>query len=157
MSRHQKIHDVRIVLKRKIKDDRGAVYHMLSVKDPEFSGFGEIYLSQVNPNVVKAWNVHSRMIRNYLLVCGSAHLVLFDDRSESPTRGALQEIRLDERSETNQLVIIPPGIWSGFKGVGSQASIIANCASIAHDPTEISRRSFDDPYFSYDWSLVPQA
>jgi dTDP-4-dehydrorhamnose 3,5-epimerase len=44
-------------------------------------------------------------------------------------------------------------LWYGFKALGQSAALIANCATEAHDPAEISRRPYDDPYFGYDWSL----
>ena len=144
------IHGVKVVPKRKIFDDRGGVFHMLRVDDPEFTKFGEIYFSLVYPGVVKAWHLHSRMALNYLLVKGSIRLVLFDDRSGSSTRGAIQEIFLDEAD--SKLVVVPAGVWNGFKGLGTEPSIVANCATEPHDPAEISRKPHDDPAIRYDWS-----
>ena len=33
-------------------------------------------------------------------------------------------------------------------------AVVANCASIPHDPAEIRRLAPDDPSIPYDWSLV---
>ena len=33
------------------------------------------------------------------------------------------------------LVQIPPGVWNGFKGMGSEAAIVANCSTHPHDPS----------------------
>src|SRR5262249_22481100 len=97
-----------------------------------------------------AWHLHSSMVLNYFLVAGSVRLALFDDRPESSTKGRVQEIFLDESD--SKLVVIPPLVWNGFKGLGSIPSIVANCSTIPHDPQEISRRAYDDSYFGYDWS-----
>jgi dTDP-4-dehydrorhamnose 3,5-epimerase len=144
------IDGVEIVAKRRICDDRGAIFHMLRRDDPEFREFGEIYFSQIYPLVVKAWHIHSRMTLNYMLLSGAIRLVLFDDRDGSPSKGTVQEIFLSEVD--SPLVVIPPLVWNGFKGLGTTPSLVANCGTEAHDPAEISRRPHDDPYFHYDWS-----
>jgi dTDP-4-dehydrorhamnose 3,5-epimerase len=141
---------VKVTPKKKIFDDRGAIFHMLRADDPVFERFGEIYFSQVYPGVVKAWHFHQLMTLNYYLVSGAARLVLFDDRAESSTRGLHQEIYL--HPEDPKLVTVPPLVWNGFKGVGATASLIANCSTIPHSKEEISYLPYDDPKFDYDWS-----
>lgn len=136
---------------RQIIDERGKVMHMLRGDSPNFSGFGEIYFSTVFPGVVKAWHLHHRMILNYAVPHGNIKFVLYDDRADSPTKGQLQEIFLGP--DNYCLVTVPPMIWNGFKGIGSDAAIIANCASIAHDPTEIERKDPFDPMIPYDWAI----
>ncbi len=44
----------------------------------------------------------------------------------------LDEIYLGEANYA--LVTVPPFVWNGFKGIGEHRSIVANCASIPHDP-----------------------
>lgn len=51
------------------------------------------------------------------------------------------------------LVKIPPRVWNGFKGTGVKPAIVANCATIPHDPDEISRLDPVDNHIPYDWSL----
>lgn len=144
------IDGVKLVAKRRIVDDRGAIFHMLRRDDPEFREFGEIYFSKVWPGVVKAWHIHTRMTLNYMLIAGGVRLALYDDRPGSPSNGQHQEITLDPM--VPQLVVIPPLVWNGFKGIGTEPAIIANCATEPHTPDEIQRRPHDDPYFRYDWS-----
>lgn len=144
------IQGVQLVPKKKIIDDRGGIFHMLRNDDPEFQKFGEIYFSKIHPGVVKAWHHHSRMTLNYLVVVGSIQLGLWDGRKDSPTYGKSQTIYLDE--QMSQLAIVPPGVWNGFKGLGSISSIVANCASEPHDPSEITRKPFNEKSFAYDWS-----
>ena len=137
--------------RRQIVDERGKVMHMLKKTDPEFNEFGEIYFSFVFPGVVKAWHLHERMIINYSVPVGRIKLVLFDSRSDSPTKGELQEIYLGE--DQHCLVRIPPLVWNGFKGLGTATSLVANCSSIPHDPLEISRLDPHESFIKYDWSL----
>ncbi len=135
-----------------IPDERGSVMHMLRADDPEFEAFGEIYFSTVFPGVVKGWHLHRRMTLNYAVVSGMIKLALFDDRPSSPTRGRVEELFLGEQNYV--LVKIPPGIWNGFKGVGAQTAIVANCATIPHDPGEIERLDPSSPRIPYDWGLA---
>jgi dTDP-4-dehydrorhamnose 3,5-epimerase len=44
-------------------------------------------------------------------------------------------------------------IWNGFKGIGSETALVANCATIAHDPTEGERRDPFDATIPYDWAI----
>lgn len=136
---------------RQIPDERGRVMHMLKATDPHFERFGEIYFSTVHPGVVKGWHRHSRMTLNYAVVVGMIKLVLYDDRTTSPTRGEIQEIFLGESNYC--LVKIPPMIWNGFKGIGTSPAMVANCATIPHDPQEIERLDPMSRKIPYDWGL----
>ena len=136
---------------RRLPDERGYIMHMLRSDDPDFEKFGEIYFSTIYPEVIKAWHLHKKMILNYSVVVGSIKLVLHDDRDDSPTKDETQEIFIGQ--ENYQLVKIPPYVWNGFKCIGTEMAIGANCASLAHDPDEIIRKSPFDPSIGYDWDL----
>lgn len=146
------IDGVRVTPLRQIPDERGKVMHMLRSDSDAFIGFGEIYFSCVYPGAVKAWHIHKRMTLNYAVPHGNIKLVLYDDRENSPTRGEVQEIFLGP--DNYCLVTIPPMVWNGFKGIGAQTAIVANCATIPHDPTEIDRLDPADPSIPYDWVIV---
>ncbi len=136
---------------RQIPDERGKVMHMLRRDDPHFQAFGEIYFSVVYPGVVKGWHIHKRMSLNYAVIAGMIKLVLYDDRDGSPTRGEVQEIFMGDSNYV--LVSIPPLVWNGFKGIGTQPAIVANCATLPHDPEEIERVDPFDNHIPYDWGL----
>ena len=136
---------------KQIADERGKVMHMLRDDSEGFVGFGEIYFSCVYPEAIKGWHIHKKMTLNYAVPTGNIKFVLYDDRPESSTKGEVQEIFLG--SDNYCRVVVPPNIWNGFKGVGTEMAIVANCASIAHDPDEIDRRDPLDPYIPYDWSI----
>lgn len=136
---------------KRIPDERGQVMHMLKATDAHFERFGEIYFSMVYPDVVKGWHRHSRMTINYAVPVGTIKLVLYDDRSGSPTRAQVQELCIGESNYC--LVKVPPMVWNGFKGVGAVPAIVANCATIPHDPTEIERLDPLSDRLPYDWGL----
>ena len=145
------IDGVVIVPLKQIVDERGKVMHMMRYDSEGFAGFGEIYFSCVYPEAIKAWHIHKKMTLNYVVPKGNIKFVLYDDRPESSTKGEVQEIFLG--SDNYCRVVVPPNIWNGFKGVGTEMAIVANCTSIAHDPGEINRRDPLDPYIPYDWSI----
>jgi dTDP-4-dehydrorhamnose 3,5-epimerase len=145
------IHDIRVTPLRRIPDERGAVFHMLREDSEGFERFGEIYFSLVYPDVVKGWHLHQRMTLNYAVPSGMIKLVCYDDRRASPTHGAVQEVYVGEFNYV--LVTVPPLVWNGFKGIGDRPALVANCATIPHDPDEIVRRDPFDATIPYDWSL----
>jgi dTDP-4-dehydrorhamnose 3,5-epimerase len=136
---------------KRLPDERGAVMRMLRADEPHFERFGEIYFSVVYPGVVKGWHLHDRMALNYAVVSGVIKLVLYDDRASSPTRGEVQEVFVGDSNYV--LVRVPPRVWNGFKGIGIAPAIVANCATIPHDPDEITRLDPADPSIPYNWSL----
>lgn len=145
------IDGVKIIPLKRIPDERGTIMHMLKRTDPHFIEFGEIYFAKIYPGVVKAWHKHNVMTLNYACVYGLIKLVIYDEREKSPTKGELMEIFLGD--DNYSLVVIPPNLWNGHKGVGDDFAIVANCATHPHDPTQSVRI---DPYknhIPYDWAL----
>lgn len=145
------IDGMQVVPLRRIPDERGTVMHMLRSTDKHFLQFGEIYFSTVYRGAIKGWHRHRDVTLNYACVFGRVKLVLFDDRESSPSRGQVEEIFLGP--DNYSLVVIPPGLWNGFKGMSDPFAIVANCATLPHDPARAERH---DPFVShipYDWSL----
>jgi len=145
------IDGVQIIPLKTFLDERGMVRHMMRCTDPHFSKFGEIYFSVIFSGAIKAWHVHRKMELNYAVVSGNIKLVLYDARVDSPTHKELQEIFMGE--DNYVLVKIPPHVVNGFTAVGGEKAIVANCASIPHDPDEIERFDPFDPEIGYDWSI----
>jgi dTDP-4-dehydrorhamnose 3,5-epimerase len=136
---------------RQILDERGKVMHMMRSDSPIFSAFGEIYFSTTFPGVVKAWHLHKQMTLNYAVVQGAVKLALFDDRVGSATRGEVQEIYMSP--ENYVLVTVPPLVWNGFKCVGNETAIVANCATLPHSDDEIVRLDPQSDLVPYNWGI----
>ena len=145
------IEGVKLTPLKQIFDERGKVMHMMSTESEGFNQFGEIYFSSTYSGVVKAWHLHKDMTLNYSVVVGEIKLVLFDDRPNSPTKGTVQELFISP--ENYFLVTVPPMIWNGFKSIGSQTAVVANCSTLPHDPNEIIRKMPNDASIPYDWKL----
>ncbi len=145
------IDGVRVLPLRRIPDERGTIFHMLKATDAHFERFGEIYFSTIYAGVVKGWHRHKDMTLNYACPHGRVKIALYDDRPSSITRGSLMEVMLGP--DSHSLVIIPPDVWNGFKGMFDPYSVVANCCTHEHDPSRSSRL---DPFqndIPYDWAV----
>ena len=145
------ISGVKIIPLKQIIDERGKVMLMMRNDDAYFENFGEIYFSCTHPGVVKAWHMHKKMTLNYAIIKGQLKIVLFDDRKKSSTKGTIQEIYMS--TENYFLLSVPPLVWNGFKGIGTETSIVANCSDIPHDPDEMIRISPNSKKIPYKWEL----
>lgn len=145
------IDGVEVVPLARIPDERGTILHMLRRDDPHFREFGEIYFTTIYRDVVKGWHRHVDMTLNYACVHGRVKLVLFDDRESSPTRDALLEVFLGP--DNHSLVVIPPGVWNGMKGMTDPFALVANCATHVHDPSRTTRLDPFSDAIPYDWGV----
>ena len=137
---------------RKIPDERGLIMHMLRCDDPHFIKFGEIYFSTAYPGVIKGWHEHTKQTQNNAVIQGMIKLVLYDNRTDSPTYKELMEVITGE--DNYQLIQIPPGIINGYKTIGNKTAIVANCATLPHDPDEMIRYDPLGDKVPYKWDIV---
>jgi len=143
------IEGIKITPLKQIEDERGKVMHMLRNDSENFTKFGEIYFSTAHPNKVKGWHIHSKMTLNYAVVLGEIKFVLYDTRTNSKTKGQVQEFFLSQ--ENYKLISVPPLIWNGFMNIGNTIAIVANCPDLPYDDAEIKRISAYDKDIPYDW------
>ena len=146
---------VKITDLKVFEDERGSVRHMMARGRPPFEQFGEIYFSSVKPMVVKAWHMHTQMTLNYVCLVGSVMVGLVDTRT-SPLYGTYgaQSFHVLNTDSNYFLLTIPPGIWNGFRvplNVPQEEALVANCATLPHDPDEIIRVHPDDFEFEFYW------
>jgi len=134
---------------KQIQDERGKVMHMLRATDPHFNKFGEVYFSWANPGHIKAWKKHKLHTMNFAVPVGSMKVVVYDDRTESPSYNLVEEFILGP--ENYYLLTIPSGVWYGFKAEGNQPAMIVNCATHPHDPEESLSLDFLNPSIPYTW------
>lgn len=145
------IEGVQVLPLRRIPDERGTIFHMLRATDAHFQSFGEIYFSTVYKGVIKGWHQHKDMSLNYACMVGRVKCALYDDRDGSPSKGSLMEVFLGPDSYS--LLIVPPGVWNGFKGLVDPLSVVANCCTHAHDPKRSARLDPFENDIGYDWAV----
>ena len=126
---------------RRIAVPGGDVFHGLKRSDEGFSGFGEVYFSFVLSGNRKGWKKHRRMSLNLVVPIGEVDFYIHDE-----VLAETLKIRVG-RSNYGRLSV-RPGLWVAFEGVGAGENLIANVASIEHDPDEAEQR--DQTYFSFD-------
>ena len=132
------IYGLRIIPLKEISDQRGTVLHMLRSDSENFKKFGEIYFSEINPGYVKTWKKHLKMTQNFAVPAGKVIFKFYDDRSDSKSFGFKEKIIIG-RPDNYCLIIVPPLVWYSFENIFDKESIIANCSSIPHDPTELKK------------------
>jgi dTDP-4-dehydrorhamnose 3,5-epimerase len=142
---------VQVVPLERRPDERGTIFPMLKATDLHFVRFGEIYFSTVYPGVIKGWHRHRDMTLSYACIFGRIKLVLYDERDGSRTQGQLMELFLGQ--DNYALVVIPPEVWNGFKGMSDPYAIVANCCTHPHDPTRSTRLDPLQNHIPYDWGL----
>jgi len=118
-----------------IPDERGYLMEMLRSDDEFFQKFGQIYLTVAYPGVVKGWHYHKVQTDHFVAVSGMVKVVLYDRREGSCTHGEVNEFFMGEQNPI--LLVIPPFVAHGMKGVGTKPGMIVNC------PTEVYK--YDDP------------
>jgi len=136
-----------------IPDERGFLMEMLRSDDEIFERFGQIYMTCCYPGVVKGWHYHRRQTDFFVCVRGTAKVVLYDGREDSPTKGEVNEFFMGERRQF--LLKIPPLVMHGFKAVGSEPAFIINCPTelFNYDEPDEHRLPWDADEIPYDWEI----
>ena len=134
-----------------IPAEGGPVLRMLRTDWPLFTGFGELYFSEVLPGAVKAWKLHTRQTQHLAVPAGRLKLVVYDARPDSDSFGQVREHILG-RPDCYRLLRIPPGLWYGFMAIGPEKTLICNCADLPHDPAEAARKPWDSPDIPYSFA-----
>ncbi len=137
---------------RLIPDERGYLMEMLRSDWDEYNKFGQVYITAVYPGVVKGWHYHKIQTDHFVCVAGMAKVVLYDGREDSPTYGQINEFFMGQQNPI--LLKIPPGVMHGFKGIGTEMTLIVNV------PTELYNYDEPDEYrlpahtdqIPYDWA-----
>ncbi len=134
---------------RRICDERGTIMHGVR-SDTILNDFGEVYFKKLYRGIINGWHVHESLILNYICLAGMMKTVLYDMRSDSPTRGAIQEVFYGD--DNYVLVHVPAGVANASKVIRGEEALFCNVASEPHNPEVKYRRI--DPFSSeipYDW------
>ena len=137
---------------RAIPDERGRLMEIMRCDDEFFQAFGQVYMTTAFPGVVKGWHYHKVQTDHMAVVRGMMKIVLYDSREKSPTKGNVKELFMGEHNP--QLVLIPPGVFHGFKCVSEVEAIVINTPTEPYDPKNpdeyrVHPHENDIPY---DWN-----
>jgi dTDP-4-dehydrorhamnose 3,5-epimerase len=141
MDAPMKIQGCRLTPLRIIPGEKGDVLHALRSTDEGFAAFGEAYFSSVKKGEVKGWRRHHCMTLNLVVPVGKIRFLLHDERPDSLSFGARDEVTLS--IENYQRMTVPPGIWVAFEGLCDGLNLLLNIADLPHDPVESDIKPFD--------------
>jgi len=145
------IHGVEIKELRVINDERGYLMECLRNDDVIYNQFGQVYISAVYKNAVKAWHYHKNQTDIVVCVSGMIKLALCDNRQNSVTNGEVNEFFIGDKNPI--LVKIPNGVYHGWKGIATPISVVMNCPDKVYDydnPDEFRTDPYDND-IPYDW------
>ena len=83
------------------------------------------------PGRTRGWGIHQFTIDRLFAATGSLCIVCYDGRHDSPTFGCVNEFMLGERNQG--LVVIPPGVYHGWKNIGADEAAIISMPSRLYD------------------------
>ena len=146
------IEGVRLKHLKVIPDERGRLMEILRRDDPEFLGFGQVYMTSIYPGVVKGWHFHRAQADHVTCVHGMIKLALYDGRPASDTYGEINEHFVGEHRPL--LVVIPAGVYHGWKCVSPNEAIVINTVTepYHHAQPDEERLDAHDSPIPYDWA-----
>jgi dTDP-4-dehydrorhamnose 3,5-epimerase len=132
-------------------DARGSLTEVLRRDDPGFAGFGQAIVTINQPGIIRGWHWHHRQTDTIVVIKGRVVLPLYDGRVGSKTFGKIEEHVAD--GEHLFALVVPPGVYHGYKTIGSEAAMILNFPSELYDPAapDEERVPHDAPHIRYDW------
>lgn len=145
------IEGVRFKPLKVIPDERGRLMEILRSDDPDFSRFGQVYLTTGYPGVVKAWHYHKKQTDYFSVVHGMMKVVLYDPREASSTMGEINEFFLGVHNPS--LLVIPPFVYHGFKTISECEALLINVTTEVYnyDEPDEHRIAPHGEVVPYDW------
>ncbi len=134
-------------------DDRGFFREILRHDDELFRGFGQTSMTVTHPGVIKAFHWHNRQDDVWYVARGSARVVLYDMRKDSPT---YQKTQVIYAGEDNQVLIkIPVRVAHGYQVLGTKLVMLFYHTTESYNPEDPDeeRIAYDDPKIGFDWSV----
>jgi dTDP-4-dehydrorhamnose 3,5-epimerase len=131
-------------------DDRGTLCEMY---DPRWDFAEEplvyVYQLTVRPGKAKGWVVHLEQDDRLFFSAGTAKVVLYDAREDSPTHGLVNELYFD--AHNRGLLRIPKGVFHAVANVGDDDVLAVNMPTrpYRHDVPDKHRLSLDTDAIPY--------
>ncbi len=113
-------------------DGRGSVVELY---DPRWGWHSDplvfSYCFTVRPGMIKGWGLYKKHDDRYFILCGELETVLYDERSDSPTRGLVAKVVISEYRR--RLLNIPAGVWHANRNIGAKDVVVVNFPTIQYD------------------------
>jgi dTDP-4-dehydrorhamnose 3,5-epimerase len=128
-----------------LRDDRGRLMEMIRCDEEFFGGFGQVYVTVVNPGVVKGWHFHKLQDDSFVPLAGAVRVGLYDAREDSPTKGVVAEYLL--QSDNPMALKIPRGVVHGFECMSETEAMVLNLPNVPYNhkqPDELRIHPFEN-------------
>ena len=119
----------------------GGAGYVSSDKD-WFVGYGDLLLMTLNRGAVRPFHYHKHGTDTMAAISGSARVVLYDMREESPTKGQIQEIVLEAKGGDVTFLQVPPLVAHAFQGASDQAVLVDLASSVEQSGSDFL---YNDP------------
>jgi dTDP-4-dehydrorhamnose 3,5-epimerase len=106
--------------------------------------------------VIKAFHWHKIQYDIWFFTEGSAQVVLYDLREDSPTRGETNVFFMGERNPI--VLLIPPEVAHGYRVLGEKPASLFYHTTETYDPAhpDEERIDHDSPDINFDWTTRPR-
>ena len=120
------------------EDDRGTLFEALRSDWDEFAGWEQCYVVRSREGAVRAFHKHDKLIDYFTIVHGTALFVLW-----KPDHSLAHE-RVVLTVERPQLLVIPAGVFHGWKPLGGDATLLSNASQLYnYDSPDEDRAPWD--------------
>lgn len=142
------IEGVKLYPLKRIVVPKGDIFHALKSTDEGYTGFGEVYFSQIEEGEVKGWKRHNQMVLNIVVPVGTIKFVIYDDREGSVTNGEFEEVILSSGDNYQRMTIVP-GLWMAFQGIGKGISMLMDVIPEPHNPDEADKKELSEIIYHF--------
>lgn len=135
-------------------DDRGRLMEILRCNDEIFKGFGQVYVTCINPGIVKGWHWHKFQDDSFVPMAGQVRVGLHDAREDSPTQGESLEFLLTP--DDPFIVQIPRLVLHGMENVGETEGMVMNLPNMpySHEHPDEHRVDPFDNDIPFKWKAT---
>ena len=91
----------------------------------------QVFQAVLNRGAISAWHAHEKTNDRLFVSFGTARIVLYDDREESPTRGMINEFRFGTIRPA--LIIVPTRVWHGLQNIDDGVTIVLKLVDRAYE------------------------
>ena len=133
-------------------DVRGNFREVLREDEGLISKLSQVSIGVTLPGVIKAFHWHERQDDTMYVLGGKVLMGLYDGREDSQTKGNKEALILSD--ERPQMIVIPRGVYHGYKVLGEKPAQVLYIMNNCYDPKnpDEGRVPYDDPKINFDWS-----
>lgn len=129
----------------------GFLMEVLRADEGLLKKFGQTTFTVAYPGTIKAFHWHKKQDDLWFVASGTALVVLYDLRKDSPTKGQVQTIEAGENDY--KLILIPKGVAHGYKVLKDKPVLLFYHTTEPYNPEnpDEERIPFNDPRIGFDW------